>query len=136
MGEDDLMAATTMTEAEWEAAVAANPTPVQCHRCGRWLFSKRSILRGYGAKCAFLQALEELSRAVPYKRALADPTVHFEEIEHHVWSIRDRSEREVGRITLGKDRAWWISVWGDTVDFDKSLVNAKVRAERIFLHMR
>lgn len=132
------MTTTTMTEAEWQAAVAANPTPIQCHRCGKWLFSKLSILRGYGAKCAFLHALEELSHGSRGYRGLSlqDPTVDFVYLSGDVWIIEDKAHREVGRITLGKDGSWWISIWGDTVDFDKDLGNAKARAIRIFAHMR
>lgn len=131
------MATTTMTEAEWQEAVAANPTPIQCHRCGKWLFSKLSILRGYGAKCAFLHALEELSHTdLRRKHYFAEPTVDFVYLSGDVWIIEDKAHREVGRITLGKDGSWWISIWGDTVDFDKDLDNAKARAIRIFAHMR
>jgi hypothetical protein len=133
----------SMTDEQWEEAKAAFPTARQCERCGRWLFSPTSIMRGFGARCAWLTALEALGEAVPSSKFSTPqswdkiPVVEFAEVGTGIWEIYDKYDRVVGEIKRERveDGVYWIYVWGDKVDFDTQLAAAKRRAIRVIENM-
>ena len=133
----------SMTDEQWEAAKADFPTARQCERCGRWLFAPSSIMRGFGARCAWLTALEALGDAIPSTKFSTpyspdkEPIVEFAEVSTGVWEIYDKYDRVVGEIKREKPDAgvYWIYVWNDRIDFDTQLASAKRRSVRILENM-
>jgi hypothetical protein len=124
-----------MTDAEFQSASAILPQPIACLRCGRPLFSRASILRGYGMTCAWHQALEELS--YPGRNPKRPPVIHaatFERINQNRFEIVGRNDTVVGHLTL-RGSQWWIELWDTAIDFDLDLGNAKRRALRILERM-
>jgi hypothetical protein len=132
----------TMTDVEWEQAKALFPTARQCERCGRWLFSPASIMRGFGQRCAWLTALEALGEAVPSRNYSEGvkwqdvPVVEFAETSTGHWEAYDAYDRVVGDIKReAGGNVYWIYVWNDKVDFDTQLAGAKRRLTRIIENM-
>jgi Family of unknown function (DUF6011) len=130
----------TMSDQEWEQAKAKFPTARQCERCGRWLYSPASIMRGYGQRCAWLTALEALGEAVPTAKFGEGrswekvPVVEFAEVETGHWEAYDAYDRVVGDIRKKGDR-YDIFLWNDRVDFDTRLDSAKRRLTRVIENM-
>jgi hypothetical protein len=126
-----------MSQEEFDAAKHVTLNPIECLRCGRWLMSRASIVRGYGTTCALLQALEELSHGSrnPEKAFRPKPIVDFYEVEEGHWEISDHRNLVIGELKQTKGGAWIISLWGQKLDLDADLTNAKKRVERILLWM-
>lgn len=128
-----------MSEEAFQEAASKLPDPIQCLRCGRWLYSKGSIVRGYGQTCAFLAALEELSHGPrsPDKPFRIKPTAEFVRISDTLYEIVDHRDLAIGELrrdprTVGSWRIW---LWGHHLDLDADLESAKVRTTRILDRM-
>lgn len=128
-----------MTEAEYEEAKKVTLQPIECLRCGRYLTSPGSIVRGYGATCCLLQALEELSHGQnrnPNQNPTPKETVEFYEVSADLIELVDHRNLVVGELRRTKSKgAWQIILWSKTVDIDANLDSAKRRVVRILDRM-
>jgi hypothetical protein len=127
-----------MTQEEFDAAKHVTLDPIECLRCGRWLISRASIVRGYGAACALSQALEELSHGSmrnPRKTFAPKPVVEFFQVSDVFWEVTDYRGLTIGELRQTKNGAWSIVLWDRKVDLDADLQNAKRRVARILERM-